>query len=134
MVTKSFFSIFRWWNRIQQPIFHLESHLLQVLSFLPKYGGWKQFLGTNRYKEEKTKINNYLHSSQILEYYSVTCHFVVFFRADSKYGMIFDIQWVLTLFLMICHFSTLFNRDFSVKQKSETLWKWVIFGKDKKNP
>ena len=44
----------------------------------------------------------------------------------------FTYSGVLTRFLTINHFSTFFNRDFSVKQKSETLWKWVIFRKDKK--
>ena len=39
---------------------------------------------------------------------------------------------ILTLFFMIYHFPKIFNRDFSVKQKSETLWKWDIFRKDKK--
>ena len=39
---------------------------------------------------------------------------------------------VLTPFLTIFHFWTFFNRDLSVKQKSETLWKWGIFRKNKK--
>ena len=44
------------------------------------------------------------------------------------------VKLCLTLFLMIYHFSTFFNRDFSVKQKSETLWKWGIFFKGQKIP
>ena len=46
--------------------------------FYLNMGEWKQFLGTYRCKEEKT-FNNYIHSSRMLDSYSVTCHFVVFF-------------------------------------------------------